>query len=370
MPTVPVAADPRDRPPVAFAGITASSLEPRVRAALERAQKRIDDLASTAASPATYDATIERLDRITQRVEEELSPITVLLSVAETPELRRAYRGVLPEIAAFWSRLPLHRGLWAMVRSFADSPDARALDPLRRRNLDKMLRQFRSAGADLNDEARDRVQEIRVELSRLEQRFSENVLDATEAFRLHIPAREGAKLDGIPETALELARHKARAEDMDGWLLTLDVPSLEPVLKYAHDRDLRRRLHQAYVGRCRAGRLDNRPTIRRILKLRRELAGLLGYADFSDYRLDDAMAGTGARAFDFVRDLRERTFPYWERDLAMVGEKAARMGIDSLEPWDLAYVSEALLRERFEFDDEVTRPWFPLDRVMDGLSTS
>ena len=365
MPDAP--APPASGSPATFAGITASGLGASVRAALERAQGEIDDLAASRGTPATYDATIQRLDDIVQWVEEELAPVTVLLSVAETPELRRAYNAVLPEIAAFWSRLPLHRGLWAAVRDFSATPEAEALDPLRRRNLDRMMHQFRSAGADLGEEARGRVQEIRVELSRLERRFSENVLDATEAFRLHITDDERPRLDGIPGTALELARYKARATDLDGWLLTLDFPSFEPVLKYAHDRELRRQLHQAYVGRCRDGELDNRPTIARILELRRELAGLLGYGDFSDYRLDDAMARSGTRAFDFVRDLRERTLPYWERDLAMIRDKAARMGIESLKPWDLAYVSEALRRERFRFDDEVTRPWFPLDRVLDGL---
>ena len=354
-------------PPPTFAGITAPGLAPTVRAVLERAQAEIDDLAESSGSPATYHTAIQRLDDIVQRVEEALAPVTVLLSVAETPGLRRAYNAVLPEIAAFWSRLPLHRGLWAAVQDFAATPEAAALDPLRRRNLDRMMHQFRSAGADLDDEGRGRVEEIRVELSRLERRFSENVLDATEAFRLHVTENERPRLDGIPGTALELARHKARAKDLDGWLLTLDFPSFEPVLKYARDRELRRQLHQAYVGRCRDGELDNRPTITRILALRRELAGLLGYGDFSDYRLDDAMAGSGTRAFEFVRDLRERTLPYWERDLAMIREKAARMGIESLKPWDLAYVSEALRRERFQFDDELTRPWLPLDRVLDGL---
>ena len=356
----------RTSPPT-FAGIIASDLAPSVRAVLDRAQAEIDDLAGSGGSPASYDNTIQRLDDIVQQVEEELAPVTVLLAVAETPELRDAYNAVLPEIAAFWSRLPLHRGLWAAVRAFSGTTEAEGLDPLRRRNLDRMMHQFRSAGADLDDEARVRVEEIRVELSRLERRFSENVLDATEAFRLHIPKDERVRLDGIPDTALELARHKARAEDLEGWLLTLDFPSFEPVLKYAHDRELRRQLHQAYVGRCRDGELDNRPVITRILELRRELAGLLGYGDFSDYRLDDAMARTGTRAFDFVSDLRERTLSYWQRDLAMVREKAGRMGLEPLRPWDLAYVAEALRRERFRFDDEVTRPWFPLDRVLAGL---
>ncbi len=353
--------------PRPFAGITASGLGSTVRAALERAQAAIEDLAAPGGPPATYENTIQRLDDIVQEVEEALAPITVLLAVAETAELRAAYNAVLPEIAEFWSRLPLHPGLWMAVRAFAATPEAEGLDPLRRRNLDRMLHRFRSSGADLGEEDRGRVRDIHVELARLERRFSENVLDATEAFRLHIPEDERDRLEGIPDAALELAGRKARANDLEGWLLTLDFPSFEPVLKHAHDRALRRRLHEAYVGRCRDGELDNRPTIARILELRRELAGLLGYRDFSDYRLDDAMAGGGKRAFEFVRDLRERTRPYWERDLALVREKAARMGIEPLRPWDLAYVAEALRRERFHFDDEATRPWFPLDRVLDGL---
>ena len=352
---------------LAFSSITASGMEPAVRAMLERAQADIDDLAAANGEAGGHEATIQRLDDIVQRLEEELAPVMVLLSVAETPALRRAYNAVLPEIAAFWSRLPLNPGLWAVVRGFSRTPEAEELDPLRRRNLDKMLHQFRSAGADLGEEDRGRVQAVRVELSRLERRFSENVLDATEAFQLHIPEEERHRLDGLPETALELARHEPREKELDGWVLTLDFPSFEPVLKYAHDRALRKELHQAYVGRCRDGDLDNRPTIARILELRRELARLLGYADFSDYRLDDAMAGSGQTAFDFVSDLRDRTLPYWERDLALTREQAARMGLDGFEPWDVAYVSEALRRERFQLDDEMTRPYFPLDRVLTGL---
>ncbi len=415
-----------------FAGVDASNLEATVRAALERAQRGIDDLAAAdPARSATYGDAVQRLDDVVQRLEEDLAPTTVLLAAAETSELRSACNEVLPEIAAFWSRLPLDRGLWAAVRGFSETPEAEELDPLRRRNLDRTLERFRAAGAELDDRDRARVQEIRVELARLERRFSENVLDATEAFRLHVPEGERAKLDGIPETALRLAGRKARAEKLEGWLLTLDAPSVEPVLKYARDRALRRRLHRARVGRCRDGAFDNRPVVARILAARRELAELLGYRDFSDWRLDDAMAGTGARAFAFVRDLRARTLPYWERDLALLREKGARMGLDPLEPWDLAYqpvdkverfrrlaklglksarkaqihgfrgqicgfrppksvilaileplahlmpgnpifstdcyVSEALRRERFGLDDEAARPWFPLDRVLDGL---
>ena len=349
---------------IPFHAIGAEHVRPAVREILARADGEINQVAEALGEPS-YDRTIQRIDDIVQGVEEGVAPARLLLSVAETPELREAYNAVLPEIAAFWSRLPLHPGLWAAVEGFSRSPEAGDLDPLRRRNLDKMLREFRKAGAELGDADKARLQEIRVELSELQQRFSENVLDATNAFELHVTDR--ARLDGIPETALELARLKASERDLDGWLLTLDYPSYEPVLKYALDRELRKQLHLAYVQRCREGKLNNQPVIDRVLEFRREMSVLLGYADYSDYRLDEAMAKSGAGAFDFVEDLRDRTVRYWDRDLEQLNAHAARLEIDEIEPWDLGYVSESLRRERFEIDDEMVRPYFPLSRVLAGL---
>ena len=349
---------------IPFHTMGAEHVRPAIREILERADREIDKVAEAPGQPS-YEGTIQRIDDIVQGVEEGIAPARLLLSVAETPDLREAYNAVLPEIAAFWSRLPLHPGLWAAVERFSRSLEASELDPLRSRNLEKMLREFRKAGAELDDADKARLQEIRVELSELQQRFSENVLDATNAFELHITDCE--RLDGIPETALELARVKASEHDQDGWLLTLDYPSYEPVLKYALDRELRKELHVAYVRRCREGRLDNRPLIARILELRRELAALLGYPDYSDYRLDEAMAHSGARAFEFVEDLRERTQVYWKRDLANLRAHSTSLGIDEIEPWDLAFVSESLRRELFEIDDEMVRPYFPLATVLAGL---
>ncbi len=155
---------------IPFHAIGAEHVRPAVREILARADGEINQVAEALGEPS-YDRTIQRIDDIVQGVEEGVAPARLLLSVAETPELREAYNAVLPEIAAFWSRLPLHPGLWAAVEGFSRSPEAGDLDPLRRRNLDKMLREFRKAGAELGDADKARLQEIRVELSELQQRF-------------------------------------------------------------------------------------------------------------------------------------------------------------------------------------------------------
>jgi oligopeptidase A len=349
---------------IPFKSIQAEHVEPGVRAILAKAQERIDALAADPA-PRTWENTIQALDEITQEASEALTPVHHLLSVAETPELREAFNTVLPEITQFWSRLPLNPDLWNQVKGFAETEEARALTGLEARHLDKTLREFRRAGADLPPGAKARLEEIRLELAKLQRKFSENVLDATAAYSLHVEDED--RLDGLPDGVRSRFREKAEEEGLDGWLLTLDFPSYEPVMKYAHDRDLRKEIQTAYVGRCRGDAFDNMPLIPTILALRHELAGLLGHADFPDYRLEEAMAKSGATAVAFEADLVDRTRPFWERDVDELRAHGKALGIQNLEPWDVAYVAEALRKERFDIDDEVLRPYFPLEQVLDGL---
>jgi oligopeptidase A len=349
---------------IPFKAIEAVHVEPGVKEILAQAQSRIDALAADDA-PHTYRNTIQTLDDITQRVYESLKPIHHLLSVAETPELREAYNRVLSDITLFWSRLSLNEGLWKRVKGFSETPEARSLDPLTSRHLEKTLREFRRAGADLPPEKKSRLEEIRVELAKLERKFSENVLDATAAYTLHVT--DASRVAGIPEGVLERFADRAKEDGVEGWVLTLDFPSYEPVMKYCRDRSLREELLGAYVGRCREDEFDNLPLIPRILALRQELAEVLGYRHFPDYRLEEAMAKSGSKATAFEEDLVARTRPYWERDVEELRSHAASLGIPSLEPWDVAFVSESLRKERYDIDDELLRPYFPLENVLDGL---
>ena len=349
---------------IPFDRIEAVHVVPAVQQILEDARAAIDDLVSVESEP-TYADTIDRLDQVLQQVSERTGPITHLLSVAETPELREAFKEVLPDITEFWTRVTLNEGLWNRLTTFADGDEAAGLPAIEKRHLDTTVRDFQRAGAALPPADKEKLSAIRLELSRLERKFSENVLDATNAFSLLI--EDGARLDGVPEADRDEAARKAEEKGMEGWLLTLDYPSFEPIVKHALDRELRRELYTAFVVRCRDGEFSNDEIMARLLHLRRELAEVLGYSDFPDYRLEDYMAKTGGRAFGFIEDMTDRTRPYWERDVAEIREHAEGLGISELEPWDTAFVSEDLRRSKFDIDDEVIRPYFPLDRVLEGM---
>lgn len=349
---------------IPFDRIRAEHVQPGVEQALAQAQAEIDALAADTADP-TWDSTLAVLDETVERLAERIAPVTHLMSVAETRELREAYNAVLPAITAFWSRLPLNEALWKRVKAYAATGDAAGLRDIRRRHLDKTVRDFERAGADLPPDAKARLEQVRIELAQLQQAFSENVLDETAAYELVI--KDEKRLEGIPEAAKRRARARAKQRKKKGWLLTLDYPSVEPVLKYCKDRELRREIMVAYSTRCRSGDWDNRAIIARILRLRDECAEILGYDDFPDYTLEDRMVGSGARAIAFEKDLVERTRPFWQRDVASLREHAATLGIDEMEPWDVGYLIEHLRKTRYEIDDEDLRPYFPLPHVLDGL---
>jgi oligopeptidase A len=292
--------------------------------------------------------------------------VSHLTGVINSPALRAAFEEVLPEFSAFYARLPLNPRLWNAVKAYAEGADAAALAGVRARHLEKTVRSFQRAGADLPPERKARVEEIKIELSRILTDFSNHVLDATNAWDLVLT--DEADLAGLPESARVQARAAAQAKGIDGWRFTLHQPSWQPFMQYAERRDLRRELYRAYMNRASAPPHDNRPIIRRVLELRRELAGLLGFRDWADYALEDSMARSGERAVGFEHDLTERTRPYWEREKAEL-EAFARdeLGISPLEPWDTSYAVEKMRLARYDLDAEALRPYFPLDRVLDGM---
>jgi oligopeptidase A len=349
---------------VPFHRIEAGHVAPGVRALLAQAEEKIEALADQPGTGSWRD-TMERFDAITEGVRRGTAPVQHLLAVAETPELRQAWNEVLPEVSAFWSRLYLHAGIWSRLKGFVETEEARKLDPLRRRHLEKTLKDFRRSGADLPEGDRARLEAIEVELSRLQQRFSEHVLDATAGYEFHVIERD--RLAGIPPDAVARFRRRARSQGKEGWILTLDHPSFEAVMKHASDREIRREIHRAFLARGSAEPWDNRPLIPRILELRTEKARLLGFPDFPDYRLEEQMARSGARAREFVSEMVERTRPHFERDLDALREHAAVEGLPDLRPWDASWLMERLRKARFDLDEEELRPYFPLERVVQGL---
>ena len=349
--------------PVPFDRIGPGEVGPAVVEVLARAEGRIDQIGAD--SRGSYDDVIGALDAVVEDVERTWSPVSHLHNVAATPELREAYAAALPEITRFSSRLHHHQGLFRRVRELAASAEGSSLTGLRRRHLDRTLRDFRRSGAALDPAGRKTLEALRLELSELGRKFEENLLEETAAYGKLVATEDC--LAGLPETALERAAQLAAGKGEEGWLITLDMPSVQAVLQHADDRALRREIHTAYLDRCTAGERDNRPLVTRILEVRAEIAALLGYPNFPDYRLEVLMARSGASVRSFLDDLIERTRPFHERDASELEARARRMGLGALEPWDASWLMEKLRRERFDVDDEMLRPWFPLDEVQSGL---
>ncbi|MEJ2358959.1 MAG: M3 family metallopeptidase [Deinococcales bacterium] len=348
-----------------FDVMTADAVASGVGTAVERAEHELDQLVATE-GPRTFENTLLALDALVERASRAFGYARHLTQVRSSPELRRAYNEALPAYSAFVASIPTHAGLWAALKAYAATDEARSLEGVRRRHLDKTLQEFRRAGADLPEAARERARALRVELSRLATRFSENVLDATNAYEMILT--DEAELDGLPEGVRRRARHAAQAHGLEGYRFTLQAPSYRSFMKFATARDRRRQLYLAFTGRAAAGEHDNRPVLAAILRKRRELARLLGYRDFADLQLEDRMLTSGAQAQAFERDLARRTVPYFREEVRTLTEFAREhLGIERLEPWDLDFVAESLRRTRFDFDEEELRPYFPLDGVLDGL---
>lgn len=348
--------------PVPFDRVEPAHVGPAVEETLTWARQRIDEVVQGAAGRSGL---LAELDAVGEEVARTWAPVSHLANVDATPELREAHAQALPEIVRFGSRFFQHEGVFARLRALDGSADRALLSPLERRHLDKTLRDFRRAGAELSAADKKRLEKMRVELSELGRRFEENLLEETAAFA-KVVAEPGA-LAGLPASAMERAARLAGEKGREGWLLTLDAPSVEAVLMHAEDRSLRKEIHAAYLDRCAGGERDNTRLVPRMLELRREMAALLGYDGFPDYRLETAMARSGVQVRAFLDELTAATRPFHERDVAQLEAHAARFGLGALEPWDVSYLMEKLRKERFDVDDETLRPWFPLDEVQAGL---
>ncbi|HET6230068.1 MAG TPA: M3 family metallopeptidase [Longimicrobiaceae bacterium] len=350
---------------IPFDQIRPEHVVPAVREALARAERELDEIVAHPGE-RTYENTVHRLDDLEERLTRIIRPVAHLVAVMNTPEMREAYDTILPEFSAFYARLPLNAGLWKAYKDFASTHEAASLTGVRKRHLEKTVREFVRAGADLPDADKQRVEALRVELSQAQTEFANNTLDATNAFELVVT--DPSCLSGLPASAMAQARASAEAKGVDGWRFTLQLPSYAPFMQYADDRALRERMYAAYMNRAAGGEQDNRPLVGRILGLRRQLAGILGFKDWADYTLEDSMAGSGARAVAFEADLAERTRPFWEKEVAGLTAFARdEMGIGELQPWDTAYAAEKMRRARYDLDEEELRPYFPMDRVLQGL---
>lgn len=339
---------------VPFGQIEAAQVEPAIDELLADANRRVEE---TIAS----DRPLHALDVMTERLEYAMNVVRHLESVATTPELRAAFNAVQPKVSAFYSSIPLNEALWKSIQRYAATDDARALTGAMKRYLTKTIDSFKRHGAELPPEGKARLKEIDVALTEATTKFSEHVLDSTNAFELILTDEK--HLAGLPPSAVAAARASAESKDKEGWRFTLHGPSYVALMTYLDDAAIREQVWRAYNLRASAAPHDNHALMVRILELRKEKAKLLGFRDFSDLVLDDRMAHTGETAQKFLEDLRAKTERRFREENAELEAFANRR----LQPWDIAYWAEKQRAALYDFDEEALRPYFALENVVNGM---
>ena len=355
---------------VRWSALTPDHVAAGIDVALARAQVAIDVIAARDLGTLTYENTFLALEQATEALTVAWGKVTHLQSVADSPALREAHNALLPRVSAFYASIPLNAPLWTRLKAFADSPAAGALRGIHRRFLEETVKDFRSAGADLSPEKRARLEALQSELAQVTQKYSENVLDATNAWQLIVPEAEESRLAGLPAHAKAAARRSAEAKGAPGWRFTLHMPSLEPFMTYVEDEALRREM---WTASSRVGAQpphDNTPLIGRILALRAEKAALLGKPHFADLTLERRMAKSGQRALDFMNDIQARAAAAFARETRELEEFKAQQTQSTparLSPWEIGFGAEKLRKARYDFDEEALRPYFPMNAVVAGM---
>jgi oligopeptidase A len=353
-----------------FSAIRPEDIVPAVQSALADCRAAVERVVAQP-GPFTWDNLCQPLAESDDRLSRIWSPIGHLNSVKNSPELRAAYEQALPLLSEYGTWVGQHEGLYQAYRSLKEGAAFEALSVPQRKAVDNALRDFELSGIGLSADKQQRYGEIVARLSELGSTYSNNVLDATMGWSKLIT--DEAELSGLPESALAQAQAMAQAKEQDGWLLTLDMPSYLPVLTYADNRALREEMYRAFATRAsdqgpNAGKWDNSEVMAETLALRHELAQLLGFDTYADKSLATKMAESPEQVIGFLSDLAKRARPQAEQELAQLRAFAKQhYGVDELEAWDITYYGEKQKQHLFSISDEQLRPYFPEQRVVEGL---
>ena len=329
-------------------------------------------LARLETAPATWTAFAAPFFDASERLSRAWGIVGHLHAVMDVPDWREAYNANLPEVTRFFAELGQNPHLFAQFKALRAGPGFDRLTAAQQRIVEHEIRDFRLSGAELPEDVKPRFQAIQEELASLQAKFSENLLDATNAFAEFVG--DEAELAGIPADVVEAARAAAGKDDKHGWKFTLHMPSYLPVMQYAESRRLREAMYRAYATRAAefhemGGKpeWDNMPLIRRLLELRAEESGHLGYGNFAEVSLVPKMAESPAEVLAFLRELAVKSKPSALRDMAELRAFAVSQGLTLLEPWDIGWASEKLKLARHGFSDEEVRRYFPEHKVLEGL---
>ena len=353
-----------------FSQIQPDQVQAAVTQAIADCKQKIEDVLAQR-DPHTWDSLIAPLEEVNDRLSRIWSPVSHLNAVLNSEALRAAHDACLPLLSEFQTYVGQHEGLYQAYLTLSESDDFPLLSGAQRKEILNTLRDFRLSGIGLPTEAQQRYGEIQARLSELASRFSNNVLDATQGWSKLVT--DEAELAGLPQSAQAAARQLAEQKGQQGWLFTLDIPSYLPVMMYADNRALRAELYEAFTTRAsdqgpNAGKWDNSAIMSELLTLRRELAQLLGFANYAELSLATKMADKPEQVVNFLTDLAAKSLPQGKAELEEIRAFAAEQhGQSELAAWDLAYYAEKLKQHKFSISDEQLRPYFPASKVVKGL---
>jgi len=351
-----------------FSKIKNENYLPAFQEAISLAKAEIDTIVNNTDNP-TFENTVEALSFSGDTLD-RISSIFFNLNSAETSdEMQKIAQEVSPLLSEFGNDVRLNAALFAKVKTVYDQRTTLNLNPEQTTLLDKQYKSFSRNGANLPEEKKNQLREIDKELSKLSLQFGENALAETNAFELHLTDEND--LAGLPEGTIEAARSLAKAQEKEGWIFTLDHPSYVPFVTYADNRELRKKMAIAFGARCfQNNELDNQEIVLKIAKLRFERANLLGYKTHAHFVLEERMAENPEKVKSFLNDLLAKAKPAAKKEFEQLSAFAKELdGIEQLEKWDGAYYSEKLKQQLFNLDDEKLKPYFQLEKVLNGAFT-
>ena len=357
-----------------FSAIQPEHVEPAISQLIDANRKHLQALLSDLQQPS-WDNLVAPLEAQGDLLDQAWSPVSHLNAVCNNDALRTAYNNSLALLTEYGTEVSQNTELYNAYQQLADSEDYGRLTQAQKQAVDNALRDFRLGGVALDGEQKKRFGAIQKRLSELSTQFSNNVLDATQAWFKHFTDAEA--LAGLPESALAQAAQAAAQKQLSGYVVTLDFPSYLAVMMYADNRQLREEMYTAYVTRASAdgkkadgssaAQWDNSALITETLALRHELAQLLGFANYAERSLASKMAESTQQVLDFLNELAQKSRPLAERDIQELRDFAATQGCTDLQPWDMTYYSEKLRVEKYAISQEELRPYFPAERVITGM---
>jgi len=353
-----------------FSSIKPEHVEPAIDQLLAENRELLKKLLN-ANQAYTWENLIAPLDEAANRLERSWSPVRHLNSVMNSPELREAYNRCLSKLSEYHTEIGQNEDLYQAYLSIRDSAQFAELTVAQQKSIEDSIRGFQLSGVDLDSDKKEQYKKLQQELTQLHSKYEENLLDATNAWTQQFDHVEALK--GLPESALAMAEEAAKQRELEGWAITLEFPSYYSVVTYADDRALREEIYRAYVTRAsdqgpHAGEWDNTRLMEEILVLRQRGARLLGFENYAEKSLATKMARDSQEVIDFLKDLASRSRPRAEEEFKELSAFAAsELSIDQVQPWDVAYASEKLRQSAYDLAQEDLKPYFPVDKVIEGL---